>query len=97
MAGRRLKWELGPTEKLHPDFWVVEFAPGNKHGFWIYAALGMSLGLAGEAIELHRFAPRADMNVAELLVAAAAYHRIVPILKTGGTFARPPRVSAPAS
>ncbi|RTQ46098.1 suppressor of fused domain protein [Hymenobacter gummosus] len=76
-AGRRIKWELGPTEKLHPDFRVVEFEPGGTHHFWVYSTLGMSLGLPGEALELHLFAPRADMDVVELLVAAASYHRNV--------------------
>ena len=75
--GRRIRWELGPVEKLHPDFRVVEFEPDGKYDCWVYATLGMSLGLTGEAVELHMFAPRADMDVVELLVAAASYHRNV--------------------
>ncbi|MCC3157181.1 suppressor of fused domain protein [Hymenobacter sp. 15J16-1T3B] len=74
-AGRRIKWEQGPTDQLHPDFRVLEFGPGDKHDCWIYSTLGMSLGRADDAIELHLFAPGQNLNLVELLVAAAAYHR----------------------
>ncbi|OON67601.1 suppressor of fused domain protein [Hymenobacter sp. CRA2] len=73
--GRRIRWEQGPTSKLHPDFRVVEFEPGDKHDFWIYSTLGMSLDLEGRPIELHLFAPQQNLNLVELLVAAAAFHR----------------------
>ncbi|GAA4386463.1 hypothetical protein [Hymenobacter koreensis] len=74
---RRIKWELGPTEKLHPDFRVLEFEPGGTHSFWIYSTLGMTLGMAGELFELHLFSSKESIDLVELLVAAASFHRNV--------------------
>ena len=31
IAGHRLTLEKGPKEKLHPDFYVLEFKPNKIH------------------------------------------------------------------
>ena len=73
-TGRRIRWEQQAT-MLHPDFRVLELAPGDKHDCWIYSTLGMSLDLEGRPIELHLLASRQQLSLVELLVAAAAFHR----------------------
>lgn len=73
---KRVKWEKGPTHKLHPDFSVLEFGPTNHHGFWIYSTLGMSREREDEhLIELHLFSATQDVSLIELLTVTASYHR----------------------
>jgi hypothetical protein len=73
---KRLKWEKGPTHKLHPDFSVLEFGPTNHQSYWIYSTLGMSKEREDEhLIELHMFSSIQDTGLLELLTVTASYHR----------------------
>ncbi len=43
ISGQRLILVKGPKEKLHNDFYVLEFKPNDRHDFWTYFSVGMSL------------------------------------------------------
>ncbi|WP_207536444.1 suppressor of fused domain protein [Desertivirga arenae] len=68
--------EKGPKEKLHPDFYVLEFKPNVRHPYWTYCTVGMSLDrLDDHLIELFVFSPQQDEAQVELLTVCASYHR----------------------
>jgi hypothetical protein len=76
ISGKRLILETGPKEKLHPDFYVLEFKPNNRHDFWAYCSVGMSLDRQdGNLIEVFIFSPRQDKAHVELITVCASYHR----------------------
>ena len=66
----------GPKEKLHPEFYVLEFQPNNRHHFWTYCTVGMSLERVDDNLmELFVFSPQQDEAQVELLTVCASYHR----------------------
>ncbi|WP_207421168.1 suppressor of fused domain protein [Desertivirga brevis] len=66
----------GPTEKLHPDFYVLEFRPNARHHYWTYCTVGMSVGrIDDNLIELFVFSPQQDEAIVELVTVCASYHR----------------------
>lgn len=67
ITGQKLILEKGPKDKLHPDFYVLEFEPNERHAFWIYCSVGMSLDRQDDSlIEVFVFSPRQDEAQVEL-------------------------------
>lgn len=64
-----------PNGKMGKDFSVLEFPPSDKHDFWIYSTLGMSIDNPEDLIELHVFSQQRDSTISELLTITASYHR----------------------
>jgi len=78
VKGNKIIWKKGPQEKLHPEFYILEFIPNQIHNFWTYCTVGMSAdSLEENLIELFVFAPRQDVALVELLTVTASYHRNV--------------------
>ncbi|MBB5636810.1 hypothetical protein HDE68_002723 [Pedobacter cryoconitis] len=76
LPGKPLKLTKGPTEKLHSDFVVLEFPPTDKNAMFCYCTVGMSVDRSDDhLIELFVYAPKADMQLVELLTVCASYHR----------------------
>jgi Suppressor of fused protein (SUFU) len=76
IAGQELILENDVTEKLHPDLYVLEFKPNNRHNFWTYCSIGMSLDRKDDnLIELFVFSPWQDKAHVELITVCASYHR----------------------
>lgn len=76
MDGETYIWNVGPKEKLHSEFSVLEIGPNHRHNFWIYCTLGMSLGRTDDnLIELFVYSPKRDESLVELLTVCASYHR----------------------
>lgn len=76
MRGNRKDWLIGPREKLHPDFYVLEIAPNKVHSMWTYLTVGMSLDRTdGNLIELFIFSPEQNDSIVELLTVNASFHR----------------------
>jgi hypothetical protein len=76
ISGNRLILENGPKEKLHPDFYVLEFGPNKQHNCWVYCSVGMSLERDDDnLIEIFVFSPRQDPAQVELITVCASYHR----------------------
>lgn len=76
VRGNVLHWTDGPTGKLPSHFFVLELPPGNKHGMWTYATVGMSAGRNHEeAVELIVYAAGKDRSIVELLTMAASFHK----------------------
>lgn len=76
VTGKPLTLDKGPKEKLHPDFFVLEFPPNKRHGMFCYCTVGMSADrLDDNKIELVVYAPKADTSLVELLTYCASYHR----------------------
>ena len=76
ITGQKLILEKGPKDKLHPDFYVLEFKPNERHAFWIYCSVGMSLDRQDDSlIEVFVFSPRQDEAQVELITVTASYHR----------------------
>ncbi|MBE8725704.1 suppressor of fused domain protein [Flavobacterium hungaricum] len=76
ISGKQLVLENGPKEKLHPDFYVLEFGPNEQHNFWVYCSLGMSLEREDDnLIEIFVYSPRQDAAQVELITVCASYHR----------------------
>ncbi len=75
VRGKVLRWHIGPTEKLHPEFFILELPPG-RHAVWTYATVGMSADRSDDnLIELIVYSARKDRALLELLTLAASYHR----------------------
>jgi len=78
VSGKRLKLNKGPIEKLHPDFFILEFPPNEKQGMFCYCTAGMSADrLDDNLIELFVYSAKADEKLIELLTVCASYHRNV--------------------
>jgi hypothetical protein len=76
ISGQRLTWKKGSKEKLHSDFYVLEFKPNDRHNFWIYCSVGMSLDRSDDnLIEIFILSPRQDLGQVELITVCASYHR----------------------
>lgn len=76
VSGKRLILEKGPKEKLHQDFYVLEFKPNNRYDFWTYCSVGMSLDRQdNHLIEVFVFSPKQDIAQVELITVCASYHR----------------------
>jgi len=85
-----IRWAAGPIADLPSDFCVLEFPPG-KHQWWTYATCSMSQPADASPIEIHLHSPVQTRNHAELMTAAAHYHRTAACLGLGHTvnFGRP--------
>ena len=69
-------WPIDPHNKMHRDFYVLEFTPNKKHNMWTYCTVGMSLDRSdNNLIEIFIFSPRKDESIVELLTVIASYHR----------------------
>jgi len=76
VKGTRKDWIIGPTEKLHPDFYILEVAPNKVHNMWTYLTVGMSFDRTDEnLIELFVFSPEKSDSIIELLTLNASFHR----------------------
>ena len=76
ISGQRLLWEKGPIEKLHEDFYVLEFKPNKRHEFYTYCTVGMSLDRDDDnLIEIFIYSPYKDHSIVELLTMIVSYHR----------------------
>ena len=76
ITGNKLILKKGPNEKLHSDFYVLEFEPNDRHGFWTYCSVGMSLDREDDnLIEVFVFSPIQDEAQVELITVVASYHR----------------------
>ncbi|WP_052496566.1 suppressor of fused domain protein [Pedobacter lusitanus] len=76
VSGKSLKLGKGPEDKLHPDFFILEFPPNKKHAMVCYCTVGMSEDrLDDNLIELFVYSPKADESLVELLTVCASYHR----------------------
>lgn len=76
VTGKRLKLNKGPVEKLHPDFFILEFPPNGRHDMFCYCTVGMSADRFDEnLIELFIYSPKSDESLVELLTVCASYHR----------------------
>ena len=76
ISGQRLLWEKGPIEKLHEDFYVLEFKPNKRHEFYSYCTVGMSLDRDDDnLIEIFIYSPSEDRSIVELLTMIVSYHR----------------------
>ncbi len=75
ISGQQLILENGPKEKLDQDFYVLEFKPNDRHDFWAYCSVGMSLVREDDnLIEVFVFSPRQDLAQVELITVCASYH-----------------------
>ena len=78
IPGHQRRLNSGPLEKLHPNFYVLEFAPNPRHNCWIYCSVGMSLDREDDClIELFVLSPRQDNALVELITVCASFHRNV--------------------
>ena len=78
VASNRITLDNGPTHKLHPDFFILEFGPSKRHHMWTYATVGMSLDRDDDnLIELITYSKERDKSRVELLTVNASYHRNV--------------------
>ena len=76
VKGTRRDWTIGPVEKLHPDFYILEFAPNKTHNMWTYLTIGMSLDRTDDnLIELFVYSPEQNESLVELLTINASFHR----------------------
>ena len=74
--GKVKKLTKGPTEKLHPDFYILEIPPNSMHSMWVYLTVGMSFERTDEnLIELFIFSPEQKNEIVELLTICASFHR----------------------
>ena len=74
--GNKLEWKIDPNSKIDDFFYVLEFAPNEKHDMWIYCSVGMSPGIDPEAkTEVFIFSPKKDFTIVELLTMVASYHK----------------------
>src|SRR5688572_11971935 len=78
IKGQKQIWDIGPTEKLHPEFYILEFKPNKIHNMWAYCTCGMSLDReVNYLLEIVIYSPRQDKALSELLTLVASYHRNV--------------------
>ena len=78
LKGKALTLDKGQKEKLHSDFFVLEFPPNKRHSMFCYCTVGMSADRLDEnQIELVVYAPKPDASLVELLTVCASYHRNV--------------------
>ena len=76
VKGRRVTLQEGTTDKLHKDFFILEFPCNNKHQMFCYCTVGMSVDrLDDNLIELVVYSPKSDKLLVELLTVCASYHR----------------------
>jgi hypothetical protein len=74
--GNTLKLKKGPKEKLHSDFYILEFSQNKRHNFGVYCTVGMSIDRKDHnLLELFIFSPKQDDSIVELLTVCASYHR----------------------
>jgi len=76
VGGDKVTWDIGPTHKLHPEFFILELGPSKRHQMWTYATVGMSLDRDDEnLIELITYSRERDKSRIELLTVSASFHR----------------------
>lgn len=76
VSGKSLILGKGPKDKLHADFFVLEFPPNKKHAMVCYCTVGMSVDrFDNNLMELFVYSPKADKGLVELLTVCASYHR----------------------
>lgn len=76
VKGTSLTLQQGPTNKLHEDFFILEFPHNERHQMFCYCTVGMSADRFDDnLIELVVYAPKSDKLLVELLTVCASYHR----------------------
>ena len=76
MKGNRLTLDNGMNQKVHKDFYVLEFPNNRRHQMYCYCTVGMSVDRLGDnLIELIVYSPKADNVLVELMTILATYHR----------------------
>lgn len=76
VVGNKVTWDKGPTHKLCPEFFILEFGPSKRHQMWTYATVGMSLDRNDDnLIELITYSREKDLSRVELLTVSASFHR----------------------
>ncbi|WP_316843005.1 suppressor of fused domain protein [Pedobacter gandavensis] len=76
VPGKGLKLGKGPTDKLHPDFFILEFPSNKKNDMFCYCTVGMSADRSDDnLIELFVYSAKAEEGLIELLTVCASYHR----------------------
>lgn len=78
VMGKPLTLAKGPTEKLHKDFFILEFPPNDRHQMFCYCTVGMSVDRLGDnLIELVVYSPEPATSLVELMTVCASFHRNV--------------------
>ncbi|MEM9328148.1 MAG: suppressor of fused domain protein, partial [Bacteroidota bacterium] len=76
IGGTKKIWTLGPSDQLHPDFYVLEMKPNEVHAMWTYLTVGMSMERPDDnLIELFVYSPKQDDSLVELMTVNASFHR----------------------
>ena len=76
VTGKRLRLDKGPSNKLHEDFYILEFPHNIRHQMFCYCTVGMSVDrLDDNLVELVVYSPRSDERLVELLTVCASHHR----------------------
>lgn len=73
--GTRCAFVKGPVEDLGPNFQIRKYPPNADRSMWTFATCGMSNANDSRPIELHIFSPVDSLEIVELLVVTAHYHR----------------------
>lgn len=86
-----VEFQKGPIHVLPLSFAILRFPPNAKHRMWAYSTRCMSQVEDVHPLELHMFVKQREDAIAELLVAAAHYHRTGASLGLGHSinFGRP--------
>lgn len=85
------EFTAGPIGQLPDDFAVLRFPPRDDRQMWTYATRCMSLPTDDNPLELHIFSPFETIQVVELLVVTAHFHRTSTKIDVGHSvnFGRP--------
>jgi hypothetical protein len=84
-------FSAGPIGQLPADLSVLRFPPHGNRQMWTYATCCMALPEDVKPVELHMFSPRSAVEIVEILVATAHFHRTSANLDLGHSvnFGRP--------
>lgn len=74
-------WRAGPMRELHPQFRVLEIAPGPRTVLWTYASVGAAIlsQTDAQALEFVLQAPRPDPRLVEIVTMVAHYNHRHPL------------------
>jgi hypothetical protein len=75
-VARSMVWRQGPMETSHPNFYVLEIAPGPRSAFWNYVSVGATDFEAASATKLEFVLTTSDQSQRglELVTMVAWYH-----------------------
>lgn len=74
-------WTAGPMRELHPQFHVLEIAPGPRTVLWTYVSVGAAIlsQADAQALEFVLLAPRHDPRIVEIVTMVAHYNHRHPL------------------